>query len=191
MPALDLVIAPNPIFKKHADSIDFDVENEALKPLIADLFDTLYHENGLGLAATMVGVLKRIIVVDLLDDGKRTPKAYINPEIIWSSDEMQDHVEASLCYPGIEATITRPKSIKLCYLDEDGKACEEEAEGFRATVLQHEIDYLNGKVFLEYIKPVKRQMLLKKMQKYKKMLEKGHVHGPGCGHNHAPGEHCH
>ena len=171
--------------------VDFGAEGDSLKPLIADLFDTLYHEKGLGLAATMVGVLKRIIVVDLMDDGKRTPKAYINPEIIHASDETQDHVEASLCYPGIEATITRPKYIKLRYIDEEGNACEEEAEGFRATVLQHEIDYLNGKVYLEYIKPVKRQMLIKKMQKYKKMLAKGHVHGPGCGHDHGPGEHYH
>lgn len=184
MPALDLVIAPNPIFKKHADSVDIKAEGYALKPLIADLFETLYDNKGLGLAATMVGVLKRIVVIDLMEDGKKCPKAYINPEIVWSSDEMQDHVEASLCYPGIEATITRPREIKIRYLDEEGVEQLEEAEDFRATVLQHEIDYLNGKVFLDYIKPVKRQMLIKKMQKYKKMLTKGHIHGPGCGHDH-------
>ncbi len=191
MPALDLVIAPDPIFRKQSDAVDVVAEGDALKSLIADLFDTLYAEKGLGLAATMVGVLKRIVVIDLLDDGKQCPTVYINPEIIWVSDEMQSHVEASLCYPGIEATITRPKEITVKYQDEEGKEYQEDAEGFRATVLQHEIDYLNGKVFLEYIKPVKRQMLMTKMKKYKKMLVKGHVHGPGCGHDHAPGEHCH
>lgn len=186
MPVLDLVIAPNPIFKQQAETVDFKAEGDAIKPLIADLFDTLYHEKGLGLAATMVGILKRIVVVDLMEDGEKCPKAYINPEVIYASDECQDHVEASLCYPGIEATITRPKHIKVSYLDEEGNACEEEAEDFRATVIQHEIDYLNGRVFLEYVKPVKRQMLITKMKKYKKMLANGrvHVHGPDCGHDH-------
>lgn len=186
MPALDLVIAPNPIFKQQAEAVDFRAEGETLKPLIVDLFDTLYHEKGLGLAATMVGVLKRIVVVDLMEDGKKCPKVYINPEVTYASEECQDHVEASLCYPGIEATITRPKHIKVTYLDEEGNACEEEAEDFRATVIQHEIDYLNGRVFLEYVKPVKRQMLITKMKKYKKMLANGqvHVHGPDCGHDH-------
>ncbi len=186
MPTLDLVIAPNPIFKQQAKPVDVKAEGAALKTLIADLLDTLYREKGLGLAATMVGILKRVVVVDLMEDGKKSPKVYINPEVIFASDEMQDHVEASLCYPGIEATITRPKHIKVSYLDEEGKACVEEAEDFRATVIQHEIDYLNGKIFLEYVKPVKRQMLMTKMQKYKKMLAKGHVHvhGPDCGHDH-------
>lgn len=186
MPALNLVIAPNPIFKKQADIVDVKAEGVALKPLIADLFDTLYHEKGLGLAATMVGVLKRIIVIDLMEDGKKNPKVYINPEVVWSSDETQEHVEASLCYPGIEATITRPMKIKISYMDEEGNICQDEAEDFRATVIQHEIDYLNGRVFLEYVKPVKRQMLITKMQKYKRAVAKGHVHvhGPDCGHDH-------
>jgi len=118
------------------------------------------------MGANMIGVLKRIIVIDLQENGTRKPFAFINPEIIWRSEEMQTFQEASLCFPGISANIMRPNAIKVRYLDIDGNPQELEAKGYFATVIQHEIDYLDGKVFLDYLSPLKRNALLKKMQKH-------------------------
>ena len=144
-------------------------------------FKTLYIERGVGMGANMVGLLKQIVVIDLQEDGKRSPMAMINPEIIWRSEETQTYLESSLCYPGISADITRAKEIKVKYLDYDGKEQELVCEGFLSTVVQHEVDYLVGVVFLDYLSPMKRNMLMKKMQKFIKR-NPPHIHSSGCSH---------
>src|SRR5690606_26859668 len=116
---------------------------DAVRRLVDDMFETLAFEKAVGMGATMVGVLQRVAVVDLHEDGVSRPWAFINPEIVWRSDAMQEHEEASLCFPGISAKITRPRAIKMHYLDYDGARQELEAEGFFATVIQHEVDYLD------------------------------------------------
>ncbi|GHF12060.1 peptide deformylase [Kordiimonas sediminis] len=173
MASLDLILAPDPIFKKTATAVTS--VDDTVRAVIDQMFEVLYREKGLGIGANMVGILDRIVVVDMQEDGKSTPLALVNPEITEVSEETQTFPEASLSYPGIRAEITRPKQITVTYLDRDGISQTLKADGWFAQVLQHEIDYLDGKVFLDYLKPVKRQMLIKKMQKYKK-----HSHGEGC-----------
>jgi len=176
---LQLVYAPNKIFKEHAQPVE-RVDGEVR--LLADkMLAILYVEGAIGLGANMVGLLKRIAVIDLQEDGVRNPRIFINPEIIWYSEETQVFEERSLCFPGIAAEVTRPKAIRLSYLDYDGKSCELEAEGFLATVIQHEVDYLDGKIFLDYLSKLKRDTLLKRMEKHMKM-HPPHVHGAGCRH---------
>jgi peptide deformylase len=179
MTVLSLVYAPDPIFKKKAKSVA--IVDDSVRKIIDDIIDTMRYEGAIGIGANMVGVLQRIAVIDMQENGEFTPKAFINPEIIWTSEETQVFNEASLCFPHIDADITRPKAIKVSYLDYDGKPQELEQNGFIATVIQHEIDYLNGKVFLDYLSRMKRNMLLKKMQKQIK-LNPPHVHGEHCQH---------
>lgn len=177
MPLLPLVYAPHPIFKKKAEPI-LHVD-EGTRQLVDDMLQTMYVEKGVGLGANMVGILKRIAVVDIQKNGEPAPYRFINPEITWSSEETQTFEEASLSYPGISAEVTRPKAIKLAYLDYNGDSQTLEAEGFLATVIQHEVDYLNGTVFLDYLSKMKRDMLLKKMQKHMKQ-HPPHVHTGNC-----------
>lgn len=179
MAVLQLVYAPNPIFKQIAEPVaTFDDE---LKELVSDLFATLEFEQGVGMAATMVGINRRIAIVDLHEDGVSNPLTFINPVITHTSEATQTHEEASLCFPYISANITRPNAITVEYQDTDGTAQTMEAEGFLASVIQHEVDYLNGKVYLDYLSKLKRDSLMKKMQKQLK-ANPPHVHGPGCNH---------
>lgn len=164
MALLNLVHAPHPIFKQIAQPVEqFDV---SLARLVDDMFETLAFEEGLGLGANMVGILQRIAIVDLQEDGAPNPLTFINPDIIWQSEEMQTFEEASLCFRGISAEVTRSKAIKIRYQDVQGAAQTLEAEGFLASVIQHEVDYLNGIIFLDHLSRLKRDRLLKKMAKY-------------------------
>lgn len=179
MDTLPLVYAPNSIFKMKAEPVETVDDN--IRQLVDKMLATIYLEGAVGLGANMVGVLKRIAVVDLRKDGVKEPMVFINPVITWYSEEKQTHAEASLCFPGIEAEITRPKAIKVNFLDYNGAAQELEIEGFLATVVQHEIDYLDGKVFLDYLSPMKRDVLIRKMQKHMKKYPP-HVHNEHCKH---------
>jgi peptide deformylase len=179
MSVLPIVIAPNPIFKTKAQAVA-QVDDEVRKDL-DNMLETMYHEHAVGLGANMVGLLKRLVTVDLVVGGNKNPIIMANPEITFYSNDAQEVEEASLSFPGISALITRPKAVKVSYLSYEGEQKEMEAEGFLATVLQHEIDYLNGKVFLDYLSPLKKSMLLKKMDKYKKTY-KPHVHTAACRH---------
>jgi len=166
--SLPLVIAPNPIFKQKADMVS--VVDESVREIISDMFVTLYAEKGLGLGANMVGVLKQIIVIDLVEGGVRAPIAMINPEILSVSTEVQTFNEASLSFPGIAADITRPSEISVQYLDEEGDQQILEASGFLATVIQHEMDYLQGRTFLDHLSRTKRDTVVRKYQKLRKHL---------------------
>jgi len=176
MPSLQLVLAPDPIFKKKSAPVE-EVTDE-IRKLMDDMIDTLETENGVGMAAPMVDVLKRVVVINLPQGEERTKLFMVNPEVIEKSDEKQVFEEASLCYPGISAKIERPQNIKVKYLDYDGEEQEIEADGFLSTCIQHEIDYLNGVVYLDYLSKLKRDSLLKKMNKFIKQ----HIGGckTGC-----------
>lgn len=179
MALMQLVYAPNSIFKMKAEAV---VEvNDDIRMLVDDMLETMYLEGAVGMGANMVGELKRIAIIDLRKGEGRSPHILINPEITWSSHETQTFKEASLCFPGIEAEITRPKSIKVSYTDYHGNQQELEAEGFLATVIQHEVDYLEGITYLDYLSKLKRDMLIKKMQKHMKLYPP-HVHGKHCHH---------
>lgn len=179
MTILPLVYAPDPIFKKKAESVK--KVDDSVRMIMDDMMETLEAENGIGMAANMVGILKRVVVVKLTESGKEILLKIADPEIIESSKETQVYLEASLCYPGISADVTRPKYIKISYIDYDNNKQELEAEGFLATVLQHEIDYLNGKVFLDYLSKLKRDTMMRKMAKHIKQ-HGHHVHHAGCNH---------
>ncbi|USG61960.1 peptide deformylase [Sneathiella marina] len=160
---LPIILAPNPIFRQKASKVDsFD---GALRQCIADMLETLYAHKGLGLAGNMVGVLKQIIVIDLQTDGKKDPLILINPHIVDASDETQIFTEASLSYPGIEAQVRRPKKIAVSYFDEMQTAQELTAEGFLATVIQHEMDYLDGRTYLDQLSRLKKDNLLRRYRK--------------------------
>lgn len=179
MPSLSLVYAPHPIFNKKAEPVT--QVDDSTRQLVDAMFHTLYLERGVGLAAPMVGISQQIAIVDLQEDGMQQPYCFINPTITWYSEEKQTFTEASLSFPGISSPITRPNSIKIRYLDRDGIEKELSAEGFFATVIQHELDYLEGKTFLHYLSPLKREMLLKKMKKHI-LTHPPHVHTAHCQH---------
>ena len=177
MAILDIILAPNPIFKNKAKLV-LDL-NENIKSIANDMLETMYFERAVGLGANMVGVEHQIIVLDLREDNIEKPYIMINPEIIDYSPEKAKYEEASLSFPGISAVIERPSRIKVRYLDDNIQIIE--ADGFLARVIMHELDYLHGVVFLDYLSKLKRDMLLKKMEKYIKH-HPPHVHGAHCNH---------
>lgn len=166
MAILPLVLGPNPIFKQKAEplqSVDADAVTTA-----NDMLETLYKHEGLGIAGNMVGILKRIIVIDLQEEGVKMPYLMFNPEIVKSSDETQTMMEASLCFPGAGTDITRPKEITVTFLDKDGKAQTLITSDLMAQVIQHEVDYLNGKTFLDFLSSMKRNIQIKKTKKHQR-----------------------
>lgn len=181
MALLDIVVGPNPIFKKKA--VPFDRIDEEARTFADDLLETMYENRGIGIAANMVGHAKQLIVVDIQADGGRDPIICFNPKLVWTSDEEAVNEEASLSFPGISADIKRPAGIKLAYLDKDGAEQTLEADGWLATVIQHELDYLDGRTYLDHLSKMKRDRLLKKMQKHAKASPGGCCADPHCSNN--------
>ncbi len=148
--------------------------DDATRTLVADMIETMYASNGIGLAATQVGVLQRVLVIDLQEekdeDDKpiRNPKAYINAEILSVSDEMSTYNEGCLSIPEQYAEVARPARCRVAWLDETGARHEEDLDGLMSTCMQHEIDHLDGILFIDHISRLKRQMLLKKLDKARK-----------------------
>ncbi len=182
MPVLPLLFGTDPALKKKASPVE--ELNDEIKQIIQDMFETLYEYRGIGMAANMVDIQKEIIVIDLQEDGSRKPSVFINPKITWASKEQEAHEEASLCFPGISAEIKRPSSIKLQFLNENGEAVEQEAEGWLATVIQHEMDYLSGKTYLDHISKMKKDRLIKKMVKQQKSQAQHSCGDPHCTDHH-------
>jgi len=137
-----------------------------LKRLIEDMFETMYEAPGIGLAAIQVGVPKRVITMDLAKkDEPKNPLVFINPEILWTSEERATYEEGCLSIPEIYEDVERPARVTVKYTDLDGKKHEEEADGLFATCIQHEIDHLNGKLFIDRISKLKRDRIVKKFSK--------------------------
>jgi peptide deformylase len=163
---LPLVISPDPRLKICSSAVE-KITAETLK-LIDDMFETMYHENGVGLSAVQVGVHQRILVMDLQDNDVKDPIVMINPEIINSDSEQSIYNEGCLSFPNQRARVVRPKEVTIRYLDGEGKTQEKHCTDLLATCVQHEIDHLNGVVFIDHISKLKRNMILKKMQKAEK-----------------------
>ena len=143
-----------------------------IRKLVEDLFETMYDAPGIGLAAIQVGVPKRVFTMDLSKkEGEAEPRVFINPEIVWSSDDKATYEEGCLSIPEYYEDVERPAKVKAKYLDLDGKAHEVEANGLFATCLQHEIDHLNGVLFIDYISKLKRDRVIKKFSKAAKRAE--------------------
>ena len=140
-----------------------------LKRLIDDMFETMYEAPGIGLAAIQVGVAKRVITMDLAKkDEPKNPQVFINPEILWTSEEWAIYEEGCLSVPDQYAEVDRPDRIRAKWLDLDGKPHDEEITGLLATCLQHEIDHLNGVLFIDYLSRLKRDMVVRKFTKQKR-----------------------
>ncbi|MEM9271025.1 MAG: peptide deformylase, partial [Pseudomonadota bacterium] len=141
----------------------------AVRKLADDMLETMYDAPGVGLAAPQVGVIARMFVMDCnREDAGQAPTVVINPEILWNSEETATYEEGCLSIPEIFEDVTRPQRIRLGFTDETGMAREEEYEGLWATCAQHEIDHLNGKLFIDYLGAVKRGLITTKMRKLKR-----------------------
>ena len=164
-----ILIHPDPRLKKVASPVA-DLSDE-LRVLAKDMLETMYDAPGIGLAAPQIGILERLIVMDCADK-EETPEPIVmfNPEVILSSDDENIHEEGCLSIPDQFADVTRPAEVKVSWIDSDGNPREQEFDGLWATCVQHEIDHLNGKLFIDYLKPLKRQMITRKMQKLKREL---------------------
>ena len=137
-----------------------------IRKLVEDMFETMYEAPGIGLAAIQVGVAKRVVTMDLSKkDGPENPQVFINPEIVWSSEELSTYEEGCLSIPDIHEDVERPARVRVKFLDLDGKAHEEEADGLFATCIQHEIDHTNGVLFIDHISKLKRDRIVKKFSK--------------------------
>ncbi|MDE9451409.1 peptide deformylase [Aliiroseovarius sp. Z3] len=165
-----ILIHPDPRLKKVAEAVP-DLSDE-LRQLADDMLETMYDAPGIGLAAPQVGVLTRLIVMDCVRDENEPPQPIMmfNPEVILSSDDLNTYEEGCLSIPEQYAEVTRPKEVSVRWLDRDGNLQERDFDGLWATCVQHEIDHLNGKLFIDYLKPLKRQMITRKMQKLKREL---------------------
>lgn len=140
--------------------------DDEIRTLVADMFDTMYDAPGIGLAAIQVGVPKRVVTMDLSrKEEEKRPRVFINPEIVWSSDDTRDYEEGCLSIPEVHEDVERPESVRVRWTDLDGKLHEETADGLFATCIQHEIDHLNGVLFIDHISRLKRHFITKKFAK--------------------------
>ncbi len=167
MAVLPIVIAPDPVLKQKAKPVGH-VDAE-IRRLMDDMLDTMYAAPGIGLAAPQVGVLKQVIVIDVAREGEPPrPLRMADPEILWASEDLNTHEEGCLSLPEAYEEVTRPARVGVRYRDETGTLREIEADGLLATCVQHEIDHLKGMLFIDYLSNLKRNMILRKLQKRKK-----------------------
>jgi peptide deformylase len=166
-----ILIEPDPFLRQKSKNVD--LVNDEIRSLMDDMLDTMYKAPGIGLAAIQVGVPKRVIVMDLSrDEKKKNPLYFVNPELITNSDTNVSYEEGCLSVPGQFAEIIRPDKCTVKYLDYDGKEQILDAKGLLATCIQHEMDHLEGILFIDYLSKLKRNMIVKKLSKQKKNLER-------------------
>ncbi len=172
MAILPIIETPDPRLKTISTPVD--VVDDALRVLIDDMFETMYDAPGIGLAAIQVGVSKRVLVIDLQEKDEETgetikePLVFINPEILEESKDLMVYNEGCLSVPEMYADVARPAVIRAKWLDRDGTEHVEEIDGLLATCLQHEMDHLEGILFIDHLSKLKRDMLLKKLVKLRK-----------------------
>lgn len=167
MAKLPIVLAPDPVLKTKAKPVE--AVDDSIRQLMDDMLETMYAAPGIGLAANQIGVLKRVLVLDVAREGDAPkPIGMANPEVVWRSDEMSTYNEGCLSLPEHYADITRPAAVRVRYIDRDGAKQEIEADGLLATCIQHEIDHLDGILFVDHLSALKRNMILKKLVKLKK-----------------------
>ncbi|MFL2840814.1 MAG: peptide deformylase [Pseudohongiellaceae bacterium] len=164
MSLLEILEFPDPRLRKKA--LPVDNVDSALKQTIDDMFETMYTSSGIGLAATQVNIQKRLLIIDLTDDDEEhKPLVFINPEITVLDPEPYRHEEGCLSVPGYFEFVERPRKVLVKALDREGKAFETEAENLLSICIQHEVDHLNGKLFVDYLSVLKRQRIKSKLEK--------------------------
>lgn len=176
MAVLPILEVPDPRLRQMCEPVA-EVD-DAVRAIASDMFDTMYDAHGIGLAGSQVGIMRRIVVIDMQEreteeeepapEARRNPHAFVNPELTWVSDELNTYNEGCLSIPEQYAEVTRPSACRATWLDLDGNRQEAEFDGLMATCLQHEIDHLNGVLFIDHISRLKRGMLLKKLDKMRR-----------------------
>ena len=170
MSILPIITAPDPRLKLKAKPVK-TVDDE-IRRLMDDMLETMYLAPGIGLAAPQVGVVKRVLVLDVAGDGEKpAPLKMANPELLWKSAELATYSEGCLSLPEHYADVTRPAEIKARYLDYQNEVRELHAKGLLATAIQHEMDHLEGTLFVDHISPLKRSIILRKLAKAKRQAE--------------------
>ncbi len=176
-----IITVPNPLLKEISKPVDAVTDD--IRALMDDMLETMYDAPGIGLAAIQIGEPLRVIVMDLSDkDDEPKPQCFVNPEILETVEETKPYDEGCLSVPDIYETVDRSERVRLKYLDYNGKEVEEWAEGLYATCIQHEMDHLEGKLFIDYLSRLKRTRAIEKVKKAKKFAPVPHVHGPNCNH---------
>jgi peptide deformylase len=168
-----ILIHPDPRLKKRADPVSEITKD--LRAAADDMLQTMYDAPGIGLAGPQIGLMSRIIVMDCVKDKEAAPRPMVllNPEVTWTSEAMNTYEEGCLSIPDQYAEVTRPAEVKVRWMDLDGKTQEEQFAGLWATCVQHEIDHLDGRLFIDYLGPLKRQMITRKMEKLKRERARG------------------
>jgi peptide deformylase len=163
----DIITLPDPRLRLKSESVD--AIDDGLQALMNDMLQTMYDAPGIGLAAIQVAVPKRVVVIDVSrEEEEPNPIRLINPEIVWTSDEISIHEEGCLSIPEFYGEVERPARCRVSYLDEIGEKREMECEGLLATVVQHEVDHTNGVLFIDHLSKLKRDRIVKKFAKAKK-----------------------
>ena len=166
-----ILTEPDPFLRQK--SVDVEEVNDEIRSLMDDMLETMYDAPGIGLAAIQIGVPKRVIVIDLSkNDEKKNPFYFVNPEILSKSRKDASYEEGCLSVPNQFAEISRPDTCKVKYLDYEGKEKILDAKGLLATCIQHEMDHLEGVLFIDYLSKLKKSMIIKKLSKQKKILER-------------------
>ncbi|QGZ94426.1 peptide deformylase [Terricaulis silvestris] len=171
-----ILVAPDPRLKQKSAPVEGGV-TDAHRALMDDMLETMYEAPGIGLAAVQIGEPLRIIVMDLSrDEDPKEPRYLVNPEILWASDELFTYEEGCLSVPDIYDDVERPNKVKLRYLDYDGKQIEEDAEGLYAVCVQHEMDHLEGVLFIDHLSRLKREKALQRLKKAKRDADDEKAH---------------
>ena len=166
-----ILTEPDPFLRQKSKKVE--QVNDEIRTLIDDMLETMYNAPGIGLAAIQVGEPKRVIVIDLSrEEKKKNPLYFVNPELITNSDNNAAYEEGCLSVPGQFAEISRPDKCKVKYLDYNGNEKILDTEGLLATCIQHEMDHLEGILFIDYLSKLKKNMIVKKLSKQKKSLER-------------------
>ncbi len=167
-----LVLLPDPVLKQ--PSAPVEKVTDEIRTLAADMLDTMYDAPGIGLAAIQIGVPKRVVTIDLAkQDEEKRPIVFINPEVTWASEENSVYEEGCLSIPEYYEEVERPASVRVRYMGLDGATHELQADGLMATCIQHEIDHLNGVLFIDHLSRLKRERCIKKFAKQAKERERG------------------
>jgi peptide deformylase len=163
----EILIVPDPRLKAVSEPVA--VVDDALRALMDDMLETMYAAPGIGLAAVQIGVPKRVIVMDISgQDDEKAPLYFVNPEIVWASEETAPYEEGCLSVPEIYDEVERPARVKLRYMNYQGQTVEEDAEGLFAVCIQHEMDHLEGVLFIDHLSRLKREQAVKKVKKQAK-----------------------
>lgn len=163
-----ILIHPDPRLKRTAEPLQ--AVDDATRQLLDDMLETMYAAPGIGLAAPQLGIGRRIVVMDCAarEDDPPDPVCLVNPELLWTSDEQVELEEGCLSVPDVYAPVNRPAAVRVRFLDREGQVQERDWQGIRARCVQHEIDHLNGRLFLDYLSPMRRQLITGKMKKLKR-----------------------